>query len=221
MSPQLLKLDPKSLRALRDLAWEGIDLEAGKITAASDPFWKSLRELGTELWLDTGDMEGARAIWAQEFSALTTNNTLLNTEVQKGIYDDLIGRTAKILGGLDEDRQVAEIGIVLNARHGLRIAQLFGVKVSVELHTSLAHDTAATIDVGRRIHRICPERFIVKAPFTAESLLAVRKLRSMGVPVNLTLGFSARQNYLAARFAGPSYVNVFLGRLNAYSADNR
>jgi len=38
--------------------------------------------------------------------------------------------------------------------------------------------------------------------------------------VNFTLGFSARQNYVAAAFAHPSYVNVFLGRLNAYFADN-
>jgi transaldolase len=37
----------------------------------------------------------------------------------------------------------------------------------------------------------------------------------------MTLEFSARQNYLAARFSNPSYVNVFLGRLNADVADNQ
>ena len=47
-------------------------------------------------------------------------------------------------------------------------------------------------------------------------MIATRQLRQEGVPVNFTLGFSARHNYLAAAFARPSYVNVFLGRLNAY-----
>src|SRR5205823_13646217 len=42
-----------------------------------------------------------------------------------------------------------------------------------------------------------------------------------GVPVNYTLGFSARQNYLAARFSHPQFVNVFMGRLNAFVVDNK
>ena len=41
------------------------------------PVWSRLRELQTELWLDTGDMEEAERLWSAEFSALTTNNTLL------------------------------------------------------------------------------------------------------------------------------------------------
>jgi transaldolase len=40
------------------------------------------------------------------------------------------------------------------------------------------------------------------------------------VPVNHTLGFGARQNYLVARLARPSFVNVFMGRLNSFVADN-
>ncbi|MBI4715069.1 MAG: hypothetical protein HY760_03880 [Nitrospirae bacterium] len=34
------------------------------------------------------------------------------------------------------------------------------------------------------------------------------------------MGFSARQNYLAARLSNPEFVNVFLGRLNAVVKDN-
>jgi transaldolase len=86
----------------------------------------------------------------------------------------------------------------------------------VELHTDLAHDVAATTAYARRYHRIAPERFIIKVPLTPAGLIATRQLRQEGIPVNFTLGFSARQNYLAAAFARPSYVNVFLGRLNAY-----
>ena len=69
---------------------EGIDLQHGRIETESDPFWKALCLAGSELWLDTGDIEAATALWTDEFTALTTNNTLLNAEVQKGIYDALI-----------------------------------------------------------------------------------------------------------------------------------
>lgn len=57
---------------------------------SEDPFWKGLRATGTELWLDTGDIDAAAGLWTREFTALTTNNTLLNKEVQKGIYDGVI-----------------------------------------------------------------------------------------------------------------------------------
>ncbi len=66
-----------------------------KIIRKKDPFWEALRSTGTELWLDTGDMDEAEANWSAEMSALTTNNTLLNNEIQKGIYDvfDFRGET--------------------------------------------------------------------------------------------------------------------------------
>src|SRR5205823_14954255 len=41
-----------------------------------DPVWIALRDLGTALWLDTGDLEEARSLWTRQFSNLTTNNTL-------------------------------------------------------------------------------------------------------------------------------------------------
>jgi transaldolase len=65
----------------------GIDLAGGRIVSASSPFWRGLRALGSELWLDTGDITAAGALWTGEFSALTTNNTLLNKEIQTGVYD--------------------------------------------------------------------------------------------------------------------------------------
>src|SRR5262249_3612215 len=58
-------------------------------------------------------------------------------------------------------------------------------------------------------------------PMTAAGFLAARALAREGVPVNYTLGFSARQNYLAARFSRTAYVNVFMGRLNAVVIDNQ
>ncbi|MFC1761657.1 transaldolase family protein [Planctomycetota bacterium] len=188
------------------------------------PVWQALRGLGTELWLDTGDRDAAERLWCTEFSALTTNNTLLNNEIQKGIYDELIPRTADVLytevPELDKKQLVMEIGFVLNATHALTLVDSFDAQVSVEVHTDLAHDLERTVAYGRRFYAICPERFIIKVPFTPSGLLATRMLRKEGIPVNMTLGFSARQNVLAALLADPTYVNVFMGRLGAYVADN-
>jgi transaldolase len=190
----------------------------------TNPVWRRLRELGTELWLDSGNIEGIQHVWTREFSALTTNNTLLNREIQTGHYDSLIREASRMLdqyGDLSEDEKILEITFILNARHGLKLVEKFDAYVSVEEHTRLANDVEAAVEYARRYHAICPERFIVKIPFTAAGLLATRRLAREGIAVNHTLGFSARQNYLIARLAKPSFVNVFLGRLNSFVADNQ
>jgi transaldolase len=192
-------------------------------TFPSNPIWKSLAELGSELWLDSGDLEHIETYWTQEFCALTTNNTLLNKEVKKGIYDDFIIEADKLLSefpDLTERERRLELAFMLNARHGLKLVEKYDAYVSVEEHTDLAFDVDAAIEYARRYHEICPERFIVKIPFTPAGLLATRKLSDEGIAINHTLGFSARQNYLIARIAQPEYVNVFMGRLNSFVIDN-
>ena len=194
-----------------------------KQTFKTDPLWSRLRELGSELWLDTGSIEDARKFWTQEFSALTTNNTLLNREVQTGRYDSLITEADQMLtaaGGISEEERMLEIAFILNTWHGLRLVEKFDAYVSVEEHTALAHDVERAVDYAKRFHAICPQRFIIKIPFTPAGLLATRKISVEGIPVNHTLGFSARQNYVIARIGKPAYVNVFLGRLNSFVVDN-
>jgi transaldolase len=188
------------------------------------PIWRRLRELGSVLWLDSGSIEDIQDIWTREFSALTTNNTLLNKEIQTGQYDSLIQEASRMLdeyGELTEKEKIIEIAFILNARHGLRLVEAFDAYVSVEEHTDLADDVEAAVEYAKRYHAICPERFIVKIPFTPAGLLAARRLAGEDIPVNQTLGFSARQNYLTARIADPSFVNVFLGRLNSFISDNQ
>jgi transaldolase len=152
-------------------------------------------------------------------TALTTNNTLVNKEIQKGIYDDFIAEAIEIVKDLPQKEQIIEIAFILNARHGLRLAKKFGGMVSVELHTGLAHKIDATIEYGKRYFEICPDQFIVKVPYTAAGLIAARKLREEGVKINFTLEFSARQNVLVAAITRPNYLNVFLGRIGAYISD--
>jgi transaldolase len=213
--------DPKVVERVHDFILECSRPGERPLPAPSDERWAGLRGLGTDLWLDTGDIDGAARLWCRELTALTTNNTLLNAEVQKGIYDDLIDRAGKILDGLPRDSLAIEIAFILNAHHGLRLVQRFGARVSVELHTDLADDVEGAVAHGRRFHALSPTHFIVKVPLTPAGLIATRSLREAGVPVNFTLGFSARQNYLATRFASPSFVNLFLGRLGAYVSANQ
>jgi transaldolase len=204
---------------ISDFVWK--NLNEKHVTGKIDPFWESLRNTGTELWLDTGDMEEAEANWTAEMSALTTNNTLLNNEIQKGIYDVFISEAKSIVRDLPQEERVKEIAFILNARHGLRLAQKFRGYISVELHTDTAHDIKAIVNYGKRFHEICPEQFIVKVPYTAEGLIGARLLKDAGVRINFTLGFSARENVLVTKIARPDYVNVFMGRIGAYMINNK
>jgi transaldolase len=197
------------------------DLNEKSVIAKKDLFWASLRDTGTELWLDTGDMDEALSNWSAEMSALTTNNTLLNNEIQKGIYDDFISEAKTIVKSLPADEQVKEIAFMLNARHGLRLAAKFGGFVSVELHTDTANDLKAIEYYGNRFHKLCPEQFIVKVPYTSTGLIGARLLRNSGIKINFTLEFSARENVIVTSLARPDYLNVFLGRIGAYIINNK
>jgi len=195
------------------------------VTVKDDPEWRKVRDTGTRLWLDTGDIDEAGKLWNSSFDALTTNNTLLNKEIQKGIYDSLVSKAATVVReaapGISDKDLILEIAFILNAHHALRLVQRFDAFVSVELHTDLAGDVERTVAYGKRYFAICPERFYVKVPLTPAGYLGARQLVRAGIPINFTLGFSARHNYVAALLTKPDYVNVFLGRLNAFVADNK
>lgn len=199
--------------------------QASRASFPSSPLWIAASKTGTQLWLDTGDVDAAKELWVREFTALTTNNTLLNKEVQKGIYDKLVPDAAALLRKADPkiatDRLVQEIAFVLNAVHGLKLVRTFDADVSVELHTAISNDAEASYQYGKRFAAICPDRFIVKVPLTPAGLLAARRLHDDGIRLNFTLGFSARQNWLIASLAQPTWVNVFMGRINAFVADNK
>ena len=199
------------------------DAQQSRASFPNSDLWAAVAKTGTGLWLDTGDIEAARALWTQEFVALTTNNSLLNNEVQKGIYDKLVPGTAKLLKdkGVTGNDVVQEVAFVLNAVHGLKLVRTFDADVSVELHTAISNDAEASYQYGKRFHAICPDRFIVKVPLTPAGLLAARRLSDDGIRLNFTLGFSARQNLLIASLAKPTWVNVFMGRIGAFIADNK
>jgi len=221
----ITKTDPRLNRQVHELVRRDFRPRFGRPKGEfrSESRWREFRKLGTDLWLDSGNLSEVRDIWTQEFSALTTNNTLLNKEIQTGYYDDLILEAADLLSSfpdLSEGDRLLELSFILNATHALRLVETFDAHVSVEEHTELAHDVERSVEYARRYHAICPERFYVKIPFTAAGILATRRARQEGIPINHTLGFSARQNYVVTRLAQPTFVNVFLGRLNSFILEN-
>ena len=193
--------ETQSDKKIREYILENISDK--RVASSSDPFWQALRNSGTKLWLDTGDIDEAMEVWSAEMEALTTNNTLINRVIQKGDYDDYIARSAEMVAALPRDEMIMELAFILNARHGLRLASIFGGKVSVELHTSTAHNIDDIVKFGLRYHSISPDRFLVKVPYTAAGLIGARILKEKGVHINLTLGFSARQNVVVAHIAQP------------------
>ena len=68
---------------------------------------------------------------------------------------------------------------------------------------------------GRALREL-HEHVTVKVPFCKEGLAAAHALTSEGIPVNMTLVFSANQALLAAG-AGVTYVSCFMGRLDDIS----
>jgi len=209
--------------AVQELAEEKIG-EAELPSYESSSLLNKMNSLGTETWIDTGDLELARSVWKQELTPLTTNNTLANQVVQTGVLDETIqstvSRLKEVAPDLEEADRILEVGFVINCKIALRLVNGFRKKVSVELHPAISRDIDKTVEFARRYQKVCPEYFIVKIPLTPEGYLSVRKLRKEGMPINFTLGFSARQNYLAAILSNPDFVNVFLGRLNQVIVDN-
>src|SRR5574341_104355 len=90
------------------------------------------------------------------------------------------------------------------------------VKGDVSLEV-VATDTAGMIEEGRRLRKY-GKNVVVKCPLTPDGLKACRTLTDEGIPVNVTLCFSANQAVLAAK-SGAKYVSPFIGRLDDAGQD--
>ncbi|SDG46380.1 transaldolase [Limimonas halophila] len=94
------------------------------------------------------------------------------------------------------------------------ICELVAGPVSAEV---AATDHDGIVAEGRVLAGIA-DNVVVKAPLTTEGLKATRTLTDEGIPVNVTLCFSAAQALLAAK-AGARYVSPFIGRLDDIGHD--
>ncbi|NYT04806.1 MAG: fructose-6-phosphate aldolase [Methanomicrobiales archaeon] len=86
--------------------------------------------------------------------------------------------------------------------------------ISVE---AVSHTADEMVEEGRALAGLSPN-IVIKLPMTEAGLAATRRLQAEGIPVNVTLIFSANQAFLAAK-AGASYASIFVGRLDDIGHD--
>lgn len=89
------------------------------------------------------------------------------------------------------------------------ICSLVDGPVSAEV---VAVDAEGICREGRELAKIA-DNIVVKVPMLEEGMVAVRRLVSEGIRVNVTLCFSSVQCLIAAK-AGATFVSPFLGRLD-------
>jgi transaldolase (EC 2.2.1.2) len=95
-----------------------------------------------------------------------------------------------------------------------RICKIVDGPVSAEV---TATEAERMVEEGRKLASIAPN-VTVKVPLTWDGLKACRTLSQSGIPVNVTLCFSANQALLAAK-AGAAFISPFIGRLDDVGED--
>jgi transaldolase len=96
-----------------------------------------------------------------------------------------------------------------------RICDLVRGPTSAEV---VSTEPAGMVAEGRALADL-HEHVVVKTPFSKAGLAACRELAEDGIPVNMTLVFSANQALLAAE-ARATYISCFMGRLDDISIDS-
>jgi len=94
------------------------------------------------------------------------------------------------------------------------ITKIIKGDVSLEV---VSTESSGMIEEGKRL-REYGNNVVVKVPMTPDGLKACKSLSSEGIPVNVTLIFSANQALLAAK-SGAKYVSPFIGRLDDIGQD--
>jgi transaldolase len=168
-----------------------------------------LHDLGQSLWLDnitrnllrTGTLR--RYIDELSVTGLTSNPTIFDHAIKNSSdYDDAIRSK------LAQEKSGEKLFFELALEDLAQAADLFrpvhertcGVDgwVSLEVSPLLAHDSKSTIAAAKELHAQAQRpNILIKIPGTREGLPAIEEAIFAGVPVNVTLLFSADQ-YLAA-----------------------
>ena len=170
---------------------------------------RSLNEKGVSLWLDNITRkilnDGTLEKYINELSVtgLTSNPTIFDNAIAKSNdYDQAIRDSSKDLNN-------EELFFELAVKDIQRAADLFlpryeltnGVDgfVSIEVSPLLAYDTKSTIEAAKEIfNQVDRPNIFIKIPGTPEGLPAIESTIAEGIPVNVTLLFSAEQYEAAA-----------------------
>src|SRR6516225_10070450 len=170
---------------------------------------RALHDLGQSLWLDNITRNLLRAGVLRHYidelsvTGLTSNPTIFDHAIKNSNdYDDAI--RSKIAHGKSGERLFFELAL----EDLTEAADLFrpiydrtgGVDgwVSLEVSPLLAHDTKSTVAEAKDLHAQAQRpNLLIKIPGTKEGLPAIEETIFAGVPINVTLLFSAEQ-YVAA-----------------------
>jgi len=167
-----------------------------------------LHGLGQSIWLDNITREmvdsGQLQTYIDDYSVtgLTSNPSIFDKAIAAGGYDHAIHDKAAT--GIDREQLFFELAIedLRRAADAFlpiheRTARLDGW-VSLEVSPLLAYDTETTVKVAKELHaKAARPNLFIKIPGTREGLPAIEQAIAAGVPVNVTLLFSADQ-YVAA-----------------------
>lgn len=169
---------------------------------------RTLNALGQSLWLDNITRGMLRAGTLDKYrdecavTGLTSNPTIFEHAIKGGSdYDDAIRAAghadpeAVFFGlAIDDLRQAAKVFEPVHRRSS-------GVDgwVSLEVSPLLADDTAHTVEQAVALHgRAGIGNLYIKVPGTAAGVGAIEELIYRGIPINVTLLFSAKQYQAAA-----------------------
>lgn len=171
-----------------------------------------LHQLGQSLWLDNISRvildNGTMKKYVDEFeiTGLTSNPSIFDTAISgSDAYNQGIAESAKTA------KSPEALFIELALQDLRRAAELFKPVfkrsntmdgwVSMEVSPLLAADTKGSIAAAKQIHdQAATENLLVKIPGTPEGVPAIEELIFNGIPINVTLLFSAEQ-YLASAHA--------------------
>jgi transaldolase len=170
---------------------------------------QKLHDLGQSIWLDniTRDLleSGTLSSYVDELAVtgLTSNPTIFDQAIKNSSdYDSAI--RSKLKAGKSGEALFFELALEDLTRAADIFRPIFertsGVDgwVSLEVSPLLAHDTGTTLVEAKDLHgRARRPNLLIKIPGTTEGLPAIEEAIFAGIPVNVTLLFSA-EHYLAA-----------------------
>ena len=157
---------------------------------------------GVSLWLDdlsrqrihSGNLQHLIDTW--HISGVTTNPSIFQAALKDGAsYQQQLDELAARGAGVDDTVREVTTDDVRNACD--LFTGIFAAthhvdgRVSIEVDPRLAHETAATIDQAKELHKIVDRpNLLIKIPATVAGLPAITAVIAEGISVNVTLIFS-------------------------------
>ena len=184
---------------------------------ASKPNQLEMLKQYTTVVADTGDFESMREYSPQD---ATTNPSLILAASEQPQYEYLIDQAIDehATSTLQGNQRIESIINRILILFGKEILSIVPGRVSTEVDARLSFDTAATIELARRLiglyeaDGIDRDRVLIKIASTWEGIRAAEVLEKEGIHCNLTLLFSLPQAIACAE-ANVQLISPFVGRI--------